>query len=42
MGKSVFIPKDNSAYDIGNRSYVGERSKAKYPDGRNLNFVSNM
>ena len=40
VGKSDIIAKDNNAYDIGNRSYVGEESKAKILDEKQLEKVS--
>jgi len=40
VGKADIIAKDNNAYDIGNRSYVGEESKARNLDERQLAQVS--
>ena len=40
VGKADMIQKHNSAYDIGNRSYVGKESKAKILDERQLQKVS--
>jgi len=40
VGKSDIIAKDNNAYDIGNRSYVGDESKAKILDEKQLEKVS--
>jgi len=40
IGKADMIPKDNSAYDIGNRSYVGKESKARNLDEKQLAKVS--
>jgi hypothetical protein len=40
VGKSDIIAKDNNAYAIGNRSYVGEESKARILDEKQLENVS--
>jgi len=40
VGKSDIIARDNNAYDIGNRSYVGKESKARNLDERQLAQVS--
>ena len=40
VGKTDMIPKDNRAFDIGNRSYVGQESKAKLLDEKQLGQVS--
>ena len=40
VGKADIIAKDNSAYEIGNRSYVGEESKAKILDEKQLEKIS--
>lgn len=40
VGKADIIARDNSAYGIGNRSYVGEESKAKLLDEKQLGKVS--
>tara|TARA_R110002096_G_scaffold370625_2_gene564085 strand:+ start:910 stop:1776 length:867 start_codon:yes stop_codon:yes gene_type:complete len=40
VGKADIIARDNKAYDIGNRSYVGEESKAKILDEKQLEKVS--
>ncbi len=40
VGKADIIARDNSAYGIGNRSYVGEQSKAKLLDEKQLGKVS--
>ena len=36
ISKADIIAKDNSAYGIGNRSYIGEESKAKLLDEKQL------
>ncbi|MDH3336816.1 MAG: integrase domain-containing protein [Gammaproteobacteria bacterium] len=40
VGKADMIPGDNSAFDIGNRSYVSQTSKAQYLDEKTLASVS--
>lgn len=40
VGKADIIARDNNAYDIGNRRYVGEASKAKLLDEKQLEKVS--
>ena len=40
VGKSDIIARNNNAYDIGNRRYVGEESKAQILDERQLEKVS--
>ena len=40
IGKPDIIPKDNSAFDIGNRSHVGKESKAQELDEKQLTRVS--
>lgn len=40
VSKADMIPKDNSAFDIGNRRYVGKASKAKLLDEKQLEKVS--
>ncbi|MDH3509817.1 MAG: integrase domain-containing protein [Gammaproteobacteria bacterium] len=40
VGKADIIARDNNAYGIGNRSYVGEESKAKLLDEKQLGKVS--
>ena len=39
VGKADIIARDNNAYGIGNRSYVGEGSKAKLLDEKQLEKV---
>jgi site-specific recombinase XerC len=39
-GKSDMISKDNSAYDVGNRRYVGEASKAQALDKTQLDQIT--
>ena len=40
VGKTDMIPKDNSAYDIGNRSQVAKESKAQDLDENKLERIS--
>jgi integrase len=40
VGKADIIARDNNAYGVGNRSYVGEESKAKLLDEKQLGKVS--
>ena len=40
VGKADIIAKDNNAYGIGNRRYVGEESKAQILDEKQLGKVS--
>jgi integrase len=40
VGKADIIARDNNAYGIGNRSYVGKESKAQTLDGKQLEKVS--
>ena len=40
IGKADMIPKDNSAYDIGNRNQVARESKAQELDERKLEKIS--
>lgn len=40
VGKSDMIQKDNSAYDIGNRSQVGKESRAQDLDEKKLEKIS--
>lgn len=40
VGKADIVAKDNSAYDIGRRSYVGEESKARLLDEKLLEKIS--
>jgi integrase len=40
VGKADIIARDNNAYGIGNRSYVGKESKAHMLDGKQLEKVS--
>ena len=40
VGKGDIVASDNKAYDIGNRRYIGEASKATYLDERQLEKVS--
>ena len=40
VGKADIVARDNKAYDIGNRSYIGEESKAKLLDEKQLEKVS--
>ena len=40
VGKADIIAKDNNAYGIGNRRYIGEESKAKLLDEKQLGKVS--
>jgi site-specific recombinase XerC len=40
VGKADIIASDNKAYGIGNRSYVGEESKAKILDEKQLEKIS--
>ena len=40
VGKADIIAKDNNAYDIGNRRYVGEASRAQRLDDKRLENVS--
>lgn len=40
IGKADIIPRDNSAFDIGNRTYVGKESKARKLDERQLAQIS--
>ncbi len=40
VGKADIIARDNGAYDIGNRSYVGQESKAKLLDEKQLKKIS--
>jgi len=40
VGKADIIAKDNNAYGIGHRSYVGQESKAKLLDEKQLEKVS--
>ncbi len=40
VGKADMIQKDNNAYDIGNRSYVGKVSRAQNLDEKTLGKVS--
>ncbi len=42
VGKADMIPKDNSAYGIGKRSYIGEESKAQNLDEKQLEKVSDV
>ncbi len=41
VGKADMIPKDNRAFDIGNRNYVGKESKAQDLDEKKLEKISN-
>ncbi len=40
VGKADMIPKDNSAYGIGKRSYIGEESKAHMLEVKQLEKIS--
>ena len=40
VGKADIVARDNNAYDIGNRRYVGEASKAKLLGNKQLEKVS--
>jgi len=40
VGKADIMPKNNSAFDIGNRSYVGKESKAQDLDEKRLEKIS--
>lgn len=40
VGKADIMPKNNSAFDIGNRSYVGKESKAQDLDEKKLEKIS--
>ena len=40
VGKADIVARDNSAYGIGKRSYVGEESKAKLLDEKQLEKIS--
>ncbi len=40
VGKADIVAKDNNAYDIGNRSYVGKKSKARDLDEKKLSNIS--
>jgi len=40
VGKADIIPKDNSAFEIGNRSYVGKESKAQDLNDKKLEKIS--
>ncbi len=40
VGKGDMIPKDNSAFDIGNRSHVGRESRAQKLDEKKLEKIS--
>jgi site-specific recombinase XerC len=40
VGKADIVARDNKAYDIGNRNYIGEESKARLLDDKQLEKVS--
>ncbi|HSD68453.1 MAG TPA: phage integrase N-terminal domain-containing protein [Woeseiaceae bacterium] len=40
VGKADIVARDNKAYDIGNRRYVGDESKAKLLDEKQLEKIS--
>ncbi len=40
VGKADIVSRDNNAYDIGNRRYVGEESKARLLDNKQLEKIS--
>jgi hypothetical protein len=40
VGKADIVARDNKAYDIGNRNYIGEESKARLLDDKQLVKVS--
>ena len=40
IGKAGIIARDNAAYDVGNRRYVGEESKAQQPDKSRLDRIT--
>ncbi len=40
VGKTDIIARDNKAYDVGNRNHIGEESKARLLDDKQLEKVS--